>query len=72
METTLVERARSHLSSWLLFGVAMLLTGAYMRAIDTTGGDKSPLPQTIGSLIEALAHGLDVVARSLISLVAGA
>lgn len=71
METTLVERARSHLPSWLVFGVVMLLTGAYMQAIDTTGGDKSPLPQTIGSLIEALAHGLVVVAKSLVNLVVG-
>jgi hypothetical protein len=72
VETTLVDRARSHLPSWLVFGVAMLLVGAYLRAIETTGGDKSPLPQTIGGLIEALAHGLDVVAISLLNLVGGA
>lgn len=70
-EQVFIERVRGKLGSWLAIGLFFVALGSYQLALSATGGDESPLPQTLGEVIDWMAYGLGTLASTITNWIAG-
>jgi len=70
-EQNFIERVRSKLGSWLAVGLFFVALGSYQLALSATGGDESPLPQTLGEAIDWMAQSLGALVSTITTWIAG-